>query len=336
MASASWDDASAGTGGKRVYPEGADGAAAERCPPVARPATRGVRHLTSHRLGRYAASHVLSVLATLALVAIALWLFAASALFLLQRRLLYPKLPLRPLGSPRGLERIHLPVGDGVVPCWIAARAGAPWILFFHGNGEQLADSLPIAQSLARRGLAFAAVEYPGYGESTATRPTEAKLVEVARLALGELRARGANVVVCIGHSLGSGPAAWMAAEGRCEGLALVAPFTSVGDIGQARYPWLPARLLARDRFDTLARAPQIRVPTWVTHGRDDTTVPFDMGERIASAIAGARWSVRTKGHGDILDEATLDAVAALAWSLGGRAPPVPETPPTPDPPQGG
>lgn len=40
------------------------------------------------------------------------------------------------------------------------------WMLFFHGNGEQLADAMPLPLRLSEMGFGFYGVEYPGYDVS--------------------------------------------------------------------------------------------------------------------------------------------------------------------------
>ena len=50
-------------------------------------------------------------------------------------------------------------------------------------------------------------------------------------------------------------------------------------------------------RIDTSELASQIRVPTLVIHGRDDTTVPLDFGRRLASLVPGARFEIVAGSH---------------------------------------
>ena len=59
-----------------------------------------------------------------------------------------------------------------------------------------------------------------------------------------------------------------------------------------------------------------VSVPTLVTHGDADTTVPMEFGRALAGGIAGAEWVVlEGKGHGLIWDG---DAQAVVAgWLLG-------------------
>ena len=54
-----------------------------------------------------------------------------------------------------------------------AAPPGAPTLVHFHGNGEELGDLGPLLALLADAGFGVYAVEYPGYGLAREGRPSE-------------------------------------------------------------------------------------------------------------------------------------------------------------------
>jgi pimeloyl-ACP methyl ester carboxylesterase len=239
------------------------------------------------------------------------------------RKLIYPAPAPRAWTS--GIELLRLRASDGadVHAAFIAPPAGARTIVFFHGNGEQIDDSVPLAHELARRGFGVALVEYRGYGPSARgagpTQPTEEGLYLDAETVLDALASRGIapQTVALWGTSLGSGVAAEMARRGRGASLVLVTPYTSVPAVAARVVPFLPARWCVPDRFDTLSKAEAIRVPTLVIHGDRDEVIPFAMGERVSRAIDGARF-IRVDGghHNDLFArEGTrlMDAIDAHA-----------------------
>ncbi len=238
------------------------------------------------------------------------------SLYMSQRALLFPRPEPVALPEAPRLLRTELTVDAAPVPMWWNVIPEAPLVLFFHGNATQLASTLTQANGALIVGLSFAAVEYPGYGLAPAKEPSEAGCFAAGRAAIAAIADLGLGVPVCMGHSLGSGVAAAMAAEGRCRALVLTAPYTSVGDVGAREYPWVPVRLLVKDPFDTLGRASQIAVPALVIHGRNDEIIPFAMGEALAAAIPGARLLPRETGHNELLDGETWAAVAAFARGL--------------------
>ncbi len=244
-----------------------------------------------------------------------------------QRWLIYPGQLKAPGGIPMVGEHFFVPfeagtAGSGTVPVWTVPTTGSAGggsrpalLVWFHGNAEQLADTIWPEQSFVNRGLSFAAVEYAGFGEATGAGPTEATVLAGARAGLDQLRASSGpqTPIVCVGASLGTGVAAAMAAEGRCDRLELVSAYTSLPGAAQSEYPWLPAKWLVIDQFDTGSRAATIRVPTLLVHGTEDRTCPIWMGRQLARDIAGATLLERPRGHGDILDEEVYDRLAEFA-----------------------
>ncbi len=233
--------------------------------------------------------------------------------FLLQRDLVFPLVRSNPLFEQPGERRVWVDVAEGRVPMEEHPKAGAPEVVFFHGNAEHIGRLRADAQGASLAGLAFWAVEYPGYGDADAGLPSEGALLDAARAALAVLGAPR----VCVGHSLGSGVAVAMAAEGRCAALVVISPYTSMVDVAGYHFGWLPTRWLVRDRFDSLARAPQVAVPALVMHGRRDDVIPFVLGERLAAALPGARFLPLEGGHNDVRGVETWQAIGAFVRESG-------------------
>src|SRR5262249_25018108 len=96
--------------------------------------------------------------------------------------------------------------------------------------------------------------------------------------------------------------------------LILVSPYTSITAMAAGVAPFLPARWLCPDRFDTLSKAPRIHLPTLVIHGDSDEVVPFAMGQQVAASIAGATLRVVPGGHhNDLFLNAGTELDTAIA-----------------------
>jgi pimeloyl-ACP methyl ester carboxylesterase len=92
--------------------------------------------------------------------------------------------------------------------------------------------------------------------------------------------------IVSVGWSIGSGVAADLAFRRPVAGLALFSAFTSMADMGQRMFPWLPVNLVIADRFDTLSKIPHIACPIFLAHGTRDQIIPFDMSARLRAAAS--------------------------------------------------
>jgi len=162
-----------------------------------------------------------------------------------QRRYLYfpPRdYPVTPATVGLGFEDLRLVAEDGVriAAWWVPApRADAPVLMYFHGNGANLASLVGLAAGCHRRGVAFFAVDYRGYGASEGS-PTEAGLYADAMAGWRWLDARGvAGRTVVYGQSLGTAVAAWLAAAAPVRGLILEAALPSTWRMSRLHYPWL-------------------------------------------------------------------------------------------------
>jgi alpha-beta hydrolase superfamily lysophospholipase len=237
------------------------------------------------------------------------------------RVLLYPVPHDPPFVSPDGAKLLSLRAADGalvVAAQFPPADDHAHTVVIFHGNGETIGGRVELAQDLRARGLGVVLAEYRGYGLAKSSGPPdEAGLYNDAAAILDELERQGIGParVVLMGISLGTGVAAEMTATGRATSLILVSPYTSVTAMASRVVPFLPTGWLCPDHFDTLSKAPRIRVPTLVIHGDADEVIPFTMGRQVASSIPGATLRVAPGAHhNDVLEDGKIvDAIVEHA-----------------------
>lgn len=223
----------------------------------------------------------------IALFAFAAYLAVVAIAYAAQRRLTYFPNPVRVAPSDAGLkgvEELEIPAPDGArIVAWYAkARPGRPTLLYFHGNGGNLANRAHRVIRYQNAGLGVLMISWRGYSGSTGS-PSETDNIADARRAYDYLRAQGLKPqdIVLYGESLGSGVAVALAVELPVAGVALDAPFTSIVEIGAKAYPFLPVRFLMRDRYESDRRIAGVRVPLLIMHGARDTVVPVDMGQRL-------------------------------------------------------
>jgi len=208
-------------------------------------------------------------------------------------------------------EQVWLQADDGTpLHGWYlpAASAGAATVgraelsvLFLHGNAGNISHRLDTLQILHELGVNALIFDYRGYGISEGS-PDEAGTYSDARAAWEWLRARGAPAarIVVHGRSLGGGVAGGLlealAADGETPGgLVLESTFTSLADLGQYHYRWLPVRWLTRIIYPTRERLAALRLPLLVVHSPDDSLVPVAHGRALLaaarpSALGAPRW----------------------------------------------
>jgi len=213
-----------------------------------------------------------------------------GGLYVFQRQLLYLPGGGRPdLGelAAIGVREATITTADGLslLSWYLPPRAGRAVIAYFHGNGGHIGYRAERLRWFARDGDGVLMAEYRGYGGNPGA-PTEAGLLTDAAAALEFLASEGItpNRVVLYGESLGSAVAVAMAAQRDVAALILEAPFTSVTEVAQYHYSFMPAAALVRDRFDSLARIGDVRAPILVLHGERDRVVPVSFGRALFDA----------------------------------------------------
>jgi len=246
----------------------------------------------------------------------------------LERSLLYHPTPGKISPSVLGLEieDVALQTADGetLVVWYRAATApGAPTLLYAHGNAGHLADRAERLQRFMDKGTGVAIFAYRGYSGSTG-RPSEAANVADAIAVydwLTNAQAVPAERLALYGESLGSGVVMQLAAKRAAAAIILDAPFTSLAEVGQRHYPYLPAKLMMRDRYDNMRVAGQSQAPILIIHGECDAIVPVSMGRALARAC-GARAQIVTfplAGHSDHAFDGSMTHVDAFLDSVFGR-----------------
>ncbi len=251
-------------------------------------------------------------------------LLAGAALWWLQGRLIYfPTHEAPPAPAALGLtgvEAMRLRTADGLsLLAWRVAPASTatPTILFLHGNGGSLANRAGRVRQFQRQGWGAILVEWRGFGGNPG-EPREAGLLADATAALDLLRAEGVppGRIVLWGESLGTGIAARLAAErpGDVAALVLESPYTSLLALAGWHYPWLPARLLLRDRYDTLSRIGAVQIPILIVQGARDEVVPPALGNAVAAAATApvTLWQAPQAGHRDLTAAGAPEVAAAF------------------------
>ena len=239
------------------------------------------------------------------------WLLAVPGAWLFlrwfERANLY--FPSRALAADPGLlglafEDLRLTAADGTaLHAWfVPLQEDSPVILLCHGNAGNIASRLDKLLALRRAGAAVLLFDYRGYGRS-AGRPDEQGTyqdAEAAYLWLADVKKVPAGRIFIHGESLGGAVTVELALRRRAAGLVLESTFTSVVEMCRRVFPFLPARLVVRLRYDSLSKIPRLSCPLLLLHSPDDDLVPFAMGRRLFAAAPEPKAFVELRGgHND-------------------------------------
>ena len=155
-------------------------------------------------------------------------------------------------------------------------------ILFLHGNAGSLENRIHKINHFKDVKVNFLIVAWRGFSGNKG-KPTEEGLYEDARSAIRWLKSKGVkeNNIIIYGESLGTGVATEIAQNKNFAGIILESPFTSMVDAGKNKYPYLPVRLLLKDKYESNKKLKNINIPILIMHGKVDNIVPFNMGKKM-------------------------------------------------------
>jgi hypothetical protein len=216
--------------------------------------------------------------------------------------------PAQTIGLP--FQEVEIEGELGPLPAWRidSPRASGTWAIFVHGLNGTREAALRVAPTLRRAGLTTLAITYRN-DEGAPPAPdgkhhlglTEWRDLEAAaRYALEH----GTRQLVLIGYSMGGAIVTQFAQHSeladRVAGLVLDSPALSwkpilrlgATEVGFPAWTAVPVRWAISlridvdwDRLDALQHTDDLRLPTLLFHGTEDSVVPISTSEEYARAL---------------------------------------------------
>ncbi|MDB2576977.1 alpha/beta hydrolase [Planctomycetota bacterium] len=247
----------------------------------------------------------------------------------LQPRLVYfpgppPSRTPEDLGYP--CQTVSLETSDDeTLSAWfLPAPEAVGAVVYSHGNAGSIEGRVGTARALVAMGFSVLLYDYRGYGASTGS-PDEAGTYLDAEAAYRWVTSEAGfdpSKVVAYGRSLGGAVALELALRQPVAGLFLESTFTSIPDMAELFYPWIPLRWFPGIQYDNLAKIRDVTVQLAVAHSPDDELIPIAMGAALAEAAqAPAEWIEGAGGHngpGVLVQAGTRERVARFMRALVG------------------
>jgi uncharacterized protein len=240
-------------------------------------------------------------------------------------------------GLPSGVTEMDVPVTvDGATHrvhawWWKNEAKGAPTVLYLHGSRWNLTGQLFRIEQLHDFGFSVLAIDYRGFGRSGGGIPSEQTVYEDARAAwqrLTELEPDPSRRYI-YGHSLGGAVAidlaSWLSAgdvDMPARGLIVEATFTTLADIARAlSYEWLPVEWVMSQKFDSVSKIAQVRMPVLVVHGESDRYVPARFSKTLYEAARTPKQLLLVDGgsHNNSMRVGSAEYRSALRELFGWR-----------------
>ena len=185
-------------------------------------------------------------------VSVLVYLGFGLYLYLAQRSFMYFPVPERDASDVRAE---YLTNAGESLKLWVLGPESDQAVIYFGGNAEDVYLNVAGFRAALPAHTSYL-VNYRGYGGSSGA-PTEQNLFSDALRIYDVLRDRHQRIAV-IGRSLGSGVAAYLASRREVDRLVLITPHDSALALAKSMYPVYPVSLLLKDRYDSVAYAPDI------------------------------------------------------------------------------
>ncbi|NJM71814.1 MAG: alpha/beta hydrolase [Scytonema sp. RU_4_4] len=248
-------------------------------------------------------------------VVVAITYFAVCIfLFLQQTRFIFfpsPIIKTTPEFLSLGYKDVWLPVSaragkvEHIHGWWIEAnQSNAKVLLYLHGNGINIGANVIHAHRFLQLEFSVLLIDYRGYGRSKGSFPNESQVYQDAATAWDYLvyqQQIPPSQIYIYGHSLGGAIAIDLALKNpNAAGLIVESSFTSIRKVIAHRNNfWMfPVDLILTQRFDSIGKVPNLKIPVLFIHGADDVVVPAFMTQDLYAAAPEPKKLVIVPGAG--------------------------------------
>ena len=226
-----------------------------------------------------------SSLFNILLVLLLVYFFIIIFLFFYQRKLLYhpgENNYLDDASLNHKIEKVYISSDQKLVGWYFKKNPKYKTLLFFHGNAGKIDNRIYKLNEFSKLNINYLIFAYRGFSGNEG-EPTEKGLYKDARAVKYWLNLNNIqdNEIILYGESLGTAVAVDLAKEFNFSGIILESPFTSMQKLAKIHYPYLPIKLLLKDKYKTDEKIQDINSSILIMHGKQDKIVPFFMGKKI-------------------------------------------------------
>lgn len=208
------------------------------------------------------------------------------AVYLVQEKLIFKPKKLdrsHRFGFENNFEEMYIRAKDGKLlnGLLFRNRNSKGLVFYLHGNIGSLNSWGQVPKNYIDLGYDVFIFDYRSYGKSEGKIKSQQQLYDDNQTIYTELKKQYTeNKIILLGHSLGSGMAAKLAADNQAEKLILITPYYSFTDLVKNLYPLLPTFIL-KYRFPTYKYLKKCNIPIVIFHGDRDELIDCEASYRL-------------------------------------------------------
>lgn len=199
-------------------------------------------------------------------------------------------------------EERFIEMQDGIMLHALLFTTEAPKgvILYLHGNAGSLDGWGGVATTFTGLGYDILVPDFRGYGKSQGSISGEAQLNEDMQRVYDHLKGEYTEQeMIVLGHSVGSGMAARLAAYNSPKILILQAPFYSLKDLARNTPPLnIFPSFLFKYKFEVNKYLQQANMPVVVLHGDEDEVIYYGSSLKLQRQFKPGDTLITLKGFG--------------------------------------
>lgn len=158
-------------------------------------------------------------------------------------------------------------------------------VLYYHGNMRNIEHYAAYAEPFTKLGYEVWMQDYPGFGKSTGTI-TEIKLYDQAKQVKKMADAAyNSDSIIIYGKSLGTGIAAYVAADSKAAMLILETPYYSIPDLFGYYAFIYPISRMSTFKIPTYSFLEHVTIPVIIFHGTNDRVIPYSSAKKLERVL---------------------------------------------------
>jgi alpha/beta superfamily hydrolase len=157
-------------------------------------------------------------------------------------------------------------------------------ILLFHGNAGN-ANDREFYKNVFPKNTHLIVVEYPGYGINHLQDINKDNLLNHARKVTAYVKSQYGENIIIAGESLGTALASQMANEFKINKLLLITPYTSIKQVAQSKFWFVPISLLLKDNYDNVEFLQNYQGQALLVIAEKDNVISSKYGHKLYESI---------------------------------------------------